>query len=241
LSAALTDKQNNPSAILLRLGSAMMNKQQNLEPSLPNNWPKPTPEDIASKPNRIIILGDQQTYAFRNNFVKTSKYETWNFLPKFLMEEFNPRTKVANCYFLLVSILQTIPQISNTFGLPTTLIPLICVVVVDGVFALLEDIGRHRADTEANSSIGLVYSQEAGTFVEKKWADMAVGDFVKIRSREKIPADVIILGVAEKSQIPQGICYVETKSLDGETNLKLRTVVPNSLGIVSHSCLSLLS
>lgn len=210
-------------------------KPPNLEPSLPNNWPRSTPEDVASKPNRIIIIGGQQNYAFRNNFVKTSKYETWNFLPKFLIEEFNPRTKVANCYFLLVSILQTIPQISNTMGLPTTLIPLICVVVVDGIFAILEDISRHRADKEANSSIGLVYSSEAGTFVEKKWADICVGDFVKIRSREKIPADVIILGVAEKTHIPQGLCYVETKSLDGETNLKLRTVVPNSLGVVRHS------
>jgi phospholipid-transporting ATPase len=210
-----------------------MKKQPPLEPSLPSNWPVSTQEDIANKPNRIIIVGGQQSYAFRNNFVKTSKYETWNFLPKFLMEEFNPRTKVANCYFLLVSILQTIPQISNTFGLPTTLIPLICVVVVDGVFAILEDIGRHRADTEANSSLGLVYSTEMGTFVEKKWADICVGDFVQIRSREKIPADVVILGVAERTQIPQGLCYVETKSLDGETNLKLRTVVPNSLGVVS--------
>jgi phospholipid-transporting ATPase len=210
-----------------------MKKPPPLESSLPSNWPASTQEDLANKPNRIIIVGGQQSYAFRNNFVKTSKYETWNFLPKFLLEEFNPRTKVANCYFLLVSILQTIPQISNTMGLPTTLIPLICVVVVDGIFAILEDIGRHRADTEANSSIGFVYSPEAGAFVEKKWADICVGDFVQIRSREKIPADVVILGVAEKTQIPQGLCYVETKSLDGETNLKLRTVVPNSLGVVS--------
>ena len=205
-----------------------------LTSSLPNNWPKSSEEDLNERPNRIILIGDQQQFAFKNNFVKTSKYESYNFLPKFLLEEFNPKTKIANCYFLLVSILQCIPQISNTFGLPTTLIPLLFVVLVDGIFAILEDLSRHRADLEANSSIGLVFSSESNTFIEKKWADICVGDFVKIRSREKIPADVIILSVAEKSKIPQGLCYVETKSLDGETNLKLKSVVPNSLGVVSN-------
>jgi phospholipid-transporting ATPase len=44
-----------------------------------------------------------------------------------------------------------------------------------------------------------------------------------------IPADILILAVAEKSEPAQGICYVETKSLDGETNLKIRTAVPSTL------------
>jgi phospholipid-transporting ATPase len=210
----------------------MFRKASHLEDSLPKNWPKPSPEDLRDKPSRVVIIGGEQQFAFKNNFVKTSKYEIWNFIPKFIMEEFNPKTKVANCYFLLVSILQTIPQISNTAGLPTTLLPLTFVVFVDGVFAILEDISRHKADTEANSSIALVYSPERSDYVEKKWADICVGDFVKIKSREKIPADVIIFAVAEKSKIPQGICYVETKSLDGETNLKIRNAAPNTLSLV---------
>jgi len=37
------------------------------------------------------------------------------------MEEFNPFTKMANVYFLMVAVMQTIPAISNTFGVPTTL------------------------------------------------------------------------------------------------------------------------
>lgn len=215
-----------------RSSSLSLSLSPSLQPSLPLHWPNSSTESLTLKPNRIVILGAEQHFSFSTNFVKTSKYETWNFFPKFLFEEFHPKTKVANCYFLLVSVLQCIPQISNTFGYPTTLLPLICVVLVDGIFAILEDLGRHQADREANSSLGQVYSFETQSFIAKKWADIRVGDYVRIQSREKIPADVVILGVAEKTSLSQGLCYVETKSLDGETNLKLRNVVPNSLGVV---------
>lgn len=41
------------------------------------------------------------------------------------------------------------------------------------------------------------------------------------------------LQVAEPNPaVPKGVCYVETKSLDGETNLKVRTVMPALLGKV---------
>jgi phospholipid-transporting ATPase len=210
----------------------MLTTRHPLEASLPQNWPNPTKEDLEAKPNRVVVVGGAQRFSFKSNFVKTSKYEIWNFCPKFLMEEFNPKTKVANCYFLLVSALQCVPQISNTFGVPTTLIPLVFVVLVDGIFAILEDYSRHRADAEANSSPAQVYSASTREFVNTTWADLVVGDFVLIKSREKIPADVLILGVAEKTQMAQGLCYVETKSLDGETNLKIRNVVPSTADLV---------
>jgi magnesium-transporting ATPase (P-type) len=203
------------------------------EHSLPKNWPNPTEEDLHARPNRIVSIGSgEQQYHFHNNFVKTSKYEWYNFLPKFLFEEFDPRTKIANCYFLLVSALQCIPAISNTFGVPTTLIPLIFVILVDGVFAFIEDFSRHRADTQANSSLCDVYSPVTREFLPVKWADIRVGDFVLVKSRDNVPADIVILGVAERTKIPQGICYVETKSLDGETNLKIRNALPNTLAVV---------
>jgi magnesium-transporting ATPase (P-type) len=202
-------------------------------PSVPPNWPNPSEDDLKERPNRLINIGRAQDYLFPTNFVKTSKYEWYNFLPKFFLEEFNPKYKIANCYFLLIAILQCIPAISNTQGYPTVLIPLTFVVTVDGIFAALEDMSRHRADTEANSAYTKRYEIHSQATEEILWSNIHVGDFIKIHSREKIPADIVVISCAEKTSPPQGLCYVETKSLDGETNLKTRQALKGTLAKVS--------
>lgn len=50
------------------------------------------------------------------------------------------------------------------------------------------------------------------------WKNVQVGDFVRIYNDDQLPADVVILSTSD----PDGACYVETKNLDGETNLKVR-------------------
>ncbi|KAI9179525.1 phospholipid transporting ATPase [Blastocladiella emersonii ATCC 22665] len=51
-----------------------------------------------------------------------------------------------------------------------------------------------------------------------KWKNVQVGDFVLLRNNDSIPADVVIVATSELDNM----CYIETKSLDGETNLKIR-------------------
>ncbi|KIV77020.1 hypothetical protein PV11_08860 [Exophiala sideris] len=55
-------------------------------------------------------------------------------------------------------------------------------------------------------------------FKKDYWKNVQVGDFVRIYSDEQLPADVVVLSTSD----PDGACYVETKNLDGETNLKVR-------------------
>ncbi len=55
-------------------------------------------------------------------------------------------------------------------------------------------------------------------FHSSTWKDLQVGDFVRIYSDDELPADVIILSTSD----PEAACYIETKNLDGETNLKYR-------------------
>ncbi|KAI0053960.1 phospholipid-translocating P-type ATPase [Auriscalpium vulgare] len=53
------------------------------------------------------------------------------------------------------------------------------------------------------------------------WEDLRVGDFVKITDHEAIPADILICATSED----ENVAFVETKNLDGETNLKSRNAV----------------
>jgi len=55
-------------------------------------------------------------------------------------------------------------------------------------------------------------------FKKDYWKSVQVGDFVRIYNEDQIPADIVILSTSD----PDGACYVETKNLDGETNLKVR-------------------
>ncbi|KAF8176378.1 hypothetical protein K438DRAFT_1770578 [Mycena galopus ATCC 62051] len=49
------------------------------------------------------------------------------------------------------------------------------------------------------------------------WKKLEVGDIVLLRDNEQVPADLIVLATSD----PDGNCYLETKNLDGETNLKV--------------------
>lgn len=56
------------------------------------------------------------------------------------------------------------------------------------------------------------------TFKKDYWKNVHVGDIVKIKNNDSIPVDIVILSTSDSD----GACYVETKNLDGETNLKVK-------------------
>ena len=74
----------------------------------------------------------------------------------------------------------------------------------------------------------LCVCSEIKTYVQRQWRQVCVGDFVELECDEFIPADILLLATSD----PHDICYIETANIDGETNLKQRTVVQ---GIVDNS------
>lgn len=180
-------------------------------------------EEEEEEAYRYVYLNapeENAALAYCSNQVVTSRFTLYNFIPKLLFYEFK---KLANAYFLVISVMQTIKPISNTGGFPASLPALSIIVLIDMFFACLEDYKRHKADHIANELPCLRYSLPKRAFEPAKWHNLSVGDIVKLHNREAVPADLVILGACEPDPTnPAGICYVETKSLDGETNLKLR-------------------
>ena len=60
--------------------------------------------------------------------------------------------RLANAYFLVVCVFQSIPQISITNGVPTSALPLGIVLLFDGFATAREDYKRHVDDKTANNS-----------------------------------------------------------------------------------------
>lgn len=90
------------------------------------------------------------------------------------------------------------------------------VITVSAVKDIFEDLKRHRADNQENTRKVLRLDKKTKTFVLDSWKNLRIGMVVKINDDQYFPADLIVL----KSSNSSGIAYVETKNLDGETNLK---------------------
>ncbi|MFT7815387.1 phospholipid-transporting ATPase IC isoform X1 [Arapaima gigas] len=149
---------------------------------------------------------------YSGNSIKMYKYNAITFLPFNLFEQFK---RAANLYFLALLILQIIPQIS-TLPWYTTLVPLVLVLGITAIKDLVDDLARHRMDKEINNRKCDVLLN--GRFQEAKWMDIHVGDVVRLKKNDFIPADILLLSTSN----PNSLCYVETAELDGETNLKFK-------------------
>ncbi|XP_020216735.1 phospholipid-transporting ATPase 3 [Cajanus cajan] len=66
-----------------------------------------------------------------------------------------------------------------------------------------------------NNTIHVLQDQK---WVSIPWKKLQVGDVVKVEQDGFFPADLLFLA----STNVDGVCYIETANLDGETNLKIR-------------------
>lgn len=70
--------------------------------------------------------------------------------------------------------------------------------------------------------ISAVSDDTAESWSKVKWEDVRVGDVIRLRRDEDIPADIVLL----QATGPNGVAYIETMALDGETNLKSKQACP---------------
>lgn len=192
---------------------------------------KPDPSTLGP---RMIHLNNPPANSenrYVDNHVSTAKYNLATFLPKFLFEQFS---RYANLFFLFTAALQQIPNVSPT-NRYTTIGPLIIVLAVSAGKELAEDYRRKSSDNTLNAAKARVLRGSA--FVDTKWVNVAVGDILRVESEEPFPADLVLLASSE----PEGLCYIETANLDGETNLKIKQAITETSTLVSPGELSRLT
>ncbi|CAG9319750.1 unnamed protein product [Blepharisma stoltei] len=159
------------------------------------------------------------------NSIRTSKYTVLTWAPKCLFIQFK---RAANIYFLIISILTAMPfspknpwSMGATFG---------CVIFFTMLKEAYEDYKRHKQDEKINNTITRRLNFETGDFEEIKWSEVNVGDLLEVRDGESFPADMVYLS----SSYENGIAYVNTMNLDGETNLKEKIALEGTRKLVKE-------
>ena len=151
-----------------------------------------------------------------NKYV-TSKYTIWNFLPLNLLEQF---ARVANFYFLIITILMLIPGVTPISPV-TTIMPLVIILSVSAARAAVEDRQRALEDSKINHLKLKRVDPDNVEMVDVLSQELRVGDIILVEEGQEFPADLVLLA----SSRDVGTAFIDTANLDGETSLKLRSCV----------------
>lgn len=157
-----------------------------------------------------------------DNVVVTSKYTPWDFVPRAVSLQFR---RAVNIYYLIQVFLLAIAYfIPNLFESPFTpfgtLGVLSFVIGVTLIFEGGDDMNRHRQDNRTNSRPVVKIDPDTGKKLASTWGEIRPGDLVYLKNRDLVPTDMMIV----QSSHANGMIYIETSGIDGETNLKLRRV-----------------
>ena len=155
-------------------------------------------------------VSNMSIYHFKNNTISTTKYNAFTFLPKAFLLQF---IRLANIYFLICAILQCIPIISPLTP-ATAVVPLIIVLSVSIIREGIEDYSRASLDNQQNNEETVVYRNN--NWEKTTSGELYVGEIVEVLQDHTFPADLILID----SELPGGICFIETGTLDGEKTLK---------------------
>ena len=160
---------------------------------------------------------NSQVYKHKNNYISTTKYNIITFLPKSLLYQFS---RLPNIYFLFIAIIQSIKLISPLKPL-AAILPLILVLCISLIRELIEDFSRYKYDRKNNNRKVLILRD--GEFVTDVSSEINVGDIILVNENEEFPCDCLLLNSSHND----GVCYIETGSLDGEKTLKTKTCNKN--------------
>ncbi|KAG4283101.1 phospholipid-translocating ATPase [Fusarium proliferatum] len=81
---------------------------------------------------------------------------------------------------------------------------------------------EHMLDDLESGTTGTAKLGGKGDWTSVQWQHVRVGDVIRLRRDDPVPADIVLLHATG----PNGIAYIDTMALDGETNLKSKQACP---------------
>ena len=199
----------------------MNNENQNSKDNLliQNQNTNVTTTSLKNSKKIIIEFGEKNknlinNEKYGNNEVKTTKYNIITLVPKNL---FYQLCRASNIYFLVVCILNCL---SFSPKEPISMIVTFSFVLIFtmGKDAVL-DYGRAKQDKISNSRMCHIYSNK--NWKKEKCFKIIPGNIIKIKEDEECSCDILII----KSSNLNGYLLIDTKNLDGESNLKEKYVL----------------
>eukprot|EP01038_Epipyxis_sp_PR26KG_P008011 gene8011-10857_t len=178
-------------------------------------------------PPRVLNIDPHSDVAITSyaNSIYTTKYTWYTWLPKSLFDQFR---RVANCYFVLISVLMFIGYYATyLFQTPldpySTVVIFVVVLLITCIKEGVEDLARAKSDkNENNKEITIITFGPNNEVIEtvKKSQNIKPGDIIKLSGKMAAPTDMLL--ILTSLHMDGNKCYIETANIDGETNLKLR-------------------
>jgi phospholipid-translocating ATPase len=163
--------------------------------------------------DRVVETGNSALMAkYGDNRVVHSKYTLLTFLPLMLWQQLR---RFMNLYFIIIACLQLWRDVSPVNPL-TTWGPIIVIFAIAFIREGVDDFNQHRQDAVMNEREYACVRD--GQEVQLKSWQLQAGDLVSLHRNAESPADLALVHTSEAD----GLCYIQTANLDGETNLKER-------------------
>ncbi|EDL45772.1 Adenylate and Guanylate cyclase catalytic domain containing protein [Plasmodium vivax] len=161
--------------------------------------------------------------SFPTNQICSNKYGTYSFLFKSLYEQF---LRLPNIWFLIICLLEFMPAFQNLSNYMYytkhssiyLLAFFVCISIVKNVY---EDSRRSNIDSQINNRLCHVVDGSNSQLKAVRWMDLTVGSIIRLIENEQVPADILLLSCNNN----EGLVYIETSLINGETNLNKKCCV----------------
>ena len=182
----------------------------------------PCCKKVDTQTRRIVLFrNSSKNTTYWSNKEENHKYSILFFIPVVLFNQFK---QFGNFFYLLLSVSQFFPDLKVGF-LFTYLSPLGIVIGFSMLKELYDDIKRRIQDKKTNSTLVTTLKlsdeiQKNLIKIDKKAAELNIGDIIELKKNSRVPADIIVLKTYNDSEENQA--FIRTDQLDGETDWKLR-------------------